>query len=439
MLSFDGGVGASAHFRQPDRYRFWSNTEIVSSRIARGAGLSYAGASFVEGGDSIGHLAFDRVLDFDPLTGIVEVECGISLAALHGFLQRQGRYLSIQPGHGAISIGGCIAADVHGKNHAKEGTFHHQVESVRLWHPAHGELIVSRAADADVFDLTCGGYGLTGHLLTARLYTAAMPSQSVRLTTRPFDRFESGITALHASLDRSDFSYTWHDFINKGDRFGSGYLTEAQFVATDTAADMTLLRRKPSTLSADTRARLPINLLGNSSARLLNYLYRRKQERIGLGGRLIGLEAALYPAQQVESYFRLFGRPGFHEYQALLPHDAAPAFIDAIATALVRSPCPVTLASAKLFVGPRSRLRFSGDGVCLALNFPRHPNAEPLLQCLDMHLVEFGGLPNIIKDSRLPREVAEACYPEMDAFRAALRGFDAKRLFRSTLSERLGL
>jgi decaprenylphospho-beta-D-ribofuranose 2-oxidase len=100
---------------------------------------------------------------------------------------------------------------------------------------------------------------------------------------------------------------------------------------------------------------------------------------------------------------------------------------------------PITLASGKIFGGQQNLLRFLGDGTCFALNFPRGGKANELLELLDSNLVQFGGIPNLIKDSRLPRQVAEACYPEIDKFRTLLRNFDSKRIFRSELSERLGL
>ena len=134
ISSFDGGIHLRSTLQRPDRYRFW-NASVSESRIPRGAGLSYAAASFREGGLSVEHTSFNRVLAFDSRTRIVEVEAGISLDALHEFLAPQALYFKIQPGYGRITVGGCIATDAHGKNQTRDGTFINQVAGLTLFHP----------------------------------------------------------------------------------------------------------------------------------------------------------------------------------------------------------------------------------------------------------------------------------------------------------------
>ena len=84
-------------------------------------------------------------------------------------------------------------------------------------------------------------------------------------------------------------------------------------------------------------------------------------------------------------------------------------------------------------------LRFAREGLCLALNFPRTPESGHFLQFLDRLIVRLGGIPSIIKDSRLPHTVVDASYPEAQRFRELLHQFDPKRRFRSELSDRLHL
>ena len=105
FVSFDGGVVAQGLLQRPDRYRFWSSGIVDVPLISRGAGLSYAAASFSEGGLAIEHSAFNRILDFDSEQNIVEVEAGIELSVLYDFLASHGLYLPIQPGHGRITVG----------------------------------------------------------------------------------------------------------------------------------------------------------------------------------------------------------------------------------------------------------------------------------------------------------------------------------------------
>ncbi|MDB5822772.1 MAG: FAD/FMN-dependent dehydrogenase [Herminiimonas sp.] len=438
FISFDGGVRADGIVQQPDRYRYWDRKSTQSPRISRGAGLSYAAASFLDGGLTVSHASFDRVTGFDTASSTVEVETGITLFAVHRFLSSLGLYLPVQPGHGRITVGGCIAADVHGKNHARDGTFMNQVQSLTLFHPSHGMLELSRDREPELFRLTCGGYGLTGHIVRARLRAVPLPAPAVELKAAAFSDAMVGLEQLVHAAREADFAYTWHDMAGAGKTFGSGYVFQARFVSDDYEASPRSNDAESPQLSAAGRAAWPAALLNSLSVRALNVVYRR-QQRPALAGKTMPLQDALFPVHKAQLYFKLFGARGFHEYQVILPLEAMRDYLGAIRMSIRQRRLPITLASAKAFDGPRDLLRFTGEGVCLALNLPRGEAANDFMPFLDERVIALGGVPNIIKDSRLSRAVVDACYPGAGEFRAALRAFDPKRMFRSHLSERLGL
>lgn len=436
FVSFDGRICARGQLQQPDRYRYWRSDLSETPRISRGSGLSYAAASFLQDGLSVSHRSFDRVTDFDSARHVVEVEAGISLSALHRFLSAHRLYLPIQPGHGRISVGGCIAADVHGKSQSRDGTFINQLESITLLHPSHGMLELSPLKDPDLFRLTCGGYGLTGHIIRARLRASPAPATWVQMRAMSFARAAEGFDRLRLAARGADFVYTWHDMASSKASFGSGYLFEGRFV--DKGDALAVPDDEPPALSSESRGRWPVSLIGAITARGLNLEFRRRQKST-LQGQVISLQDALFPAHKTQLYFQLFGAAGFREYQAILPDEAIEDYVESVQTYVRERPLPITLSSAKAFVGTRELLRFTGTGICLALNVPGGAAADRLMAFLDKRVIALGGLPNIIKDSRLPRAVVDACYPEADRFRSTLHAFDPKRLFRSILSERLGL
>lgn len=156
-------------------------------------------------------------------------------------------------------------------------------------------------------------------------------------------------------------------------------------------------------------------------------------------GKVQNITEALFPIHRLQGYYFFLGSQGFHEYQVLLPTHLASDFIERLRVQAISLQIPITLASGKLFGGQQDLLRFSGEGTCFAVNFIRGEKGDKLLQWLDINLMKSGGLPNIIKDSRLPRNVVETCFPEIDKFRTRLREFDSRLLFQSELSKRLSL
>lgn len=437
ISSFDGGVRRRATLQRPDRYRFWDE-KVSEPRIPRGAGLSYAAASFREGGLSIEHTSFDRVLDFDSERRIVEVESGISLGTLHQFLASRALFLRIQPGHGRITVGGCIATDAHGKNQARDGTFINQVAGMTLSHPTQGLIDLDDRTEPDLFRLTSGGYGLTGHIIKARLRAVPVPSNTVEARIEPVSDLQSGAGRLASLAAEEDFMYSWHDFSATGAAFGRGFVCAARFVPDLHAPGEPYATVHAPPLSACGRAAWRLPLLNRWTTKALNVSYRAKQLRGG-GRSLTTLHDALFPVHAAQTYFTLFGAAGFHELQAIIPIGAVAEYAAAVRDYLVRRPIAITLASGKIFRGKRDLLRFTGDGLCLALNFPRTPEAGHFLDFLDERVIALGGVPNIIKDSRLPVSVVDATYPEAHRFRELLRTFDPKRWFRSELSDRLRL
>ncbi len=438
--SFDNGVKSNCAVARPDRLRHWVELSPTISQISRGAGLSLSAASFGASAMSILHDKFNRLIDFDSSTGEIEVEAGIRLFDLHNFLAPKGRFLSIQPGHGQISVGGCIAADIHGKNQLRDGTFLEQVVSLKLFHPTYGILELSRELNREIFFLTCGGYGLTGHILSARLKTNVLPSQLVLTQARPYPDLQSGLNLLSESASKYDFIHSWHDFSRPGSKYGSGMLFISQFESSETSSNLeqNYIDINPKQLSNSHRLPGAKFIVNRSSIKLMNNLYKsvnsRNQEWVQTN-----LANALFPLHRLQSYYCFMGHKGFHEYQVILPRNVAAEYLTKLGLVSESLKIPITLASGKIFGGQQNLLRFTGEGICFAVNFLRGDRADQLLDWLDKNLILYGGRPNLIKDSRLPRNIAEACYPEIDKFRQQLRDFDSKRLFRSELSERLAL
>lgn len=435
--SFDGGTSLETRSFAPDRYRFWDSS-VGNVGISRGAGFSYSPASFSKSIPSLEHCHFNRMLDFDSTANILEVEAGVTLGQICQLATPRGLFMSVQPGHPKITVGGCIGADVHGKNQFRDGTFLTVVESLRLFHPSHGILEISRSRNPDTFFLTCGGYGLTGNILTARLRLTPVPSSSIVLKTLLVRNIYEFAGDLAQAAAENDIVYSWHDFTVRGKTFGRGAIVAGRFDKEGSLTVPVEDWESASSLDSATRGRLPFSLFNRLTTPVVNRLYHASL-RLQPREKQISLYEFLFPVRKKEMYFHLFGRRGFHECQIIVEAIKFNSFVEKIQRRLESHPVAVALASAKLFHGKRELLRFTGNGICLALNFPRDQVGAEFTAFLDELMIEHGGWSNLIKDSRLSARVVEATYPECEQFRLRLREFDSRRLYRSELSERLRL
>ena len=421
-----------ANHQRPDRLRML-NDRNEEFQIPRGAGLSYAPASF--GKDKLirDMCSFDRILEFDESSKIVVVEAGISLKKLLMWSFSKQLFLPVLPGQPEITVGGCVAANVHGKNPYKDGTFMEQVEWIELSHPTLGTKIISRSNEKKIFDATCGGLGLTGIITKVALKLQKLSSEIVILSPKKTESLKNTLEIMKQHTS-DDLLYSW----NMGStlfNFGKGIVTSGIF--SDDSSSKTLQIKERKSMNSNDRL-LPFSLWNTLSSPIINSINRKIQS----GKNIVKKDvySALFPfVGTARMFYGLYGSNGFNEYQVLIKKKYSVEFIDDL-TKLIKSEKPsLTILVMKLFNGKQKLLHFSDEGLSIILNLKHCNSTLKFLKKLDDIVISYKALPYIVKDSRLTKEVVEQCYPEYHVFKEILNEIDPKRIFKSELSERMNL
>ena len=421
-----------ANHQRPDRLRML-NDRNEEFQIPRGAGLSYAPASF--GKDKLirDMCSFDRILEFDESSKIVVVEAGISLKKLLTWSFSKQLFLPVLPGQPEITVGGCVAANVHGKNPYKDGTFMEHVEWIELSHPTLGTKIISRSNEKKIFNATCGGLGLTGIITKVALKLQKLSSEIVILSPKKTESLKNTLEIMKQHTS-DDLLYSW----NMGStlfNFGKGIVTSGTF-SDDTNSKTPQIKERKGMNSNDRL--LPFSLWNTLSSPIINSINRKIQS----GKNIVKKDvySALFPfVGTARMFYGLYGSNGFNEYQVLIKKKYSVEFIDDL-TKLIKSEKPsLTILIMKLFNGKQKLLHFSDEGLSIILNLKHCNSTLKFLKKLDDILISYKALPYIVKDSRLTKEVVEQCYPEYHVFKEILNEIDPKRIFKSELSERMNL
>jgi decaprenylphospho-beta-D-ribofuranose 2-oxidase len=430
FVSFDGSIRTTTLHQRPDRYRHLDN--ILDRRlIARGGGYAYSAASFGANSCVLEMTAFDRMLEFDPARSTLAVEAGARVIDVFEWAIRHGLQLPVIPGYPLVTIGGCIAADVHGKNPWRDGTFADWVRSTTIFHPDKGYLKVSSESDPELFGMTCGGFGLTGVIVNATLQLTSLPGTDVDVAFNPVRSLSEAIERLAVSTD--DFCYSWHD-ATPGRSFGRGLVTSGRWIRSEHGEPS--LNFRPMT--ARTRAALPISLWNSLTVRCANSLFYRINGKWRSRRRMNLLDAA-FPLARNAAYLAGFGRRGIREFQLLLDETHIIPFIRALEQFAARERQPLIMASLKRFRGRQNSLSPTGTGYLIAVDFFPGNAADRLMAHIDDLMLDMGGQPNLSKDSRIGREVAMRSIRHYETFAERLRRYDPSRRFCSELSERIGL
>lgn len=434
--SFDGNHGEACWVERPDRYRAIERCSDSETRIVRGGGYSYAAAGFARDSLVQDLSSFNRVLHFSQRDRTIEVEAGISLGSLFHFLVDRGLWLPIFPGYPGITIGGCIAANVHGKNPFLHGTFRRVLKSLLLFHPDKGFMNVSRDEGREIFDLTVGGYGLTGTILRAELALETLQGNALKIERNPVNSLQDAVSELREKAGSYESAYSFHRADPVKGAFGQGWVYTGEPIESLESEN---LQRKPPRHYDPWHGRfLPFSVWGHGRTRFLLKAFtavERRRPDIEVKSLFDGT----FPFVGNWTYFSLYGRIGLLESQLIIPYDGVAQFLPEFEDLILKHKPPSVMISLKLFKGQNRLLSFENDGLCLTVDLCRDSNAVHFMNKLDALTRRTGAIPNIVKDSRLSAKTVASCYPEYELMKKRLADFDPRRLYRSELSNRLGL
>jgi decaprenylphospho-beta-D-ribofuranose 2-oxidase len=408
--------------------------------LARGLARSYGDAAQNAGGHVLDMTAADRVLAVDLATGEVEVEAGISLDRLMTLFVPMGFFVPVTAGTRYVTVGGAIAADIHGKNHHQAGSFAQHVRWLDLLTADGRVRRVGPDADPDLFWATAGGMGLTGVILRARVRMKPIESSSILVDTDRTPDLDALMTLLTETDHRYDYSVAWIDCVAKGRRMGRSVLTRGRFARRDELP----ARKQGDPLRYSGSVKLvvpnvfPPGALNLATVAAFNELWYRKAPR-RKRDQLQSIPTFFHPLDGVGEWNRIYGPRGFVQYQFVVPFGEEAAMREALVR-ISSSGHASFLAVLKRFgEGNPGMLSFPTPGWTLALDIPVVSGLARLLDELDELVVAAGGRIYLAKDSRVRPELFESMYPRLGDFRAVRARVDPDGVFTSDLARRLSL
>jgi len=424
--------------------RVSDNAELVvssheTSLLPRGAGKAYGDCALNEGRGVLLQEGLDRLIAFDPGTRELVCEAGVTLQRIIEVFMPKGFFLAVTPGTCLVTLGGCIAADVHGKNHHCGGSFYESVVWFDLL-TAGGEVQrCSRDQNERLFNATLGGLGLTGIILRACIRLQPIESRFVSVQYKQAGGLDELLDLL-ARGDESTYSVAWIDCLARGRKFGRGVVMLGEHAGIEALPlarqSEPFLGRSPRRLSVPCHA--PSRLLNPLTVGAFNRLYYwLHKTRCAVED----FNTFFYPLDAMRNWSRLYGRGGFVQHQSLIPSAAGAGPIKALLEKVVGSRRASFLAVLKrMGPGNDGLLSFPRDGLTLALDLGR-PDASllALTDEMDRITADAGGRVYLAKNASLAPDLLEQMYPRLDEFKALREEIDPKGRFDSSLSRRLGL
>lgn len=403
--------------------------------LTRGLGRSYGDSSLPPDGVRwvAGSALADRILEFDPDTGAIRAEAGLTVAELNRLYLHRGFFVPVTPGTQFVTLGGMVASDVHGKNHHVAGTFGRHVRALRM-RVADGRVVeCDRETHADLFRATIGGMGLTGHILEVAFTLERVPSPWIVQESVRVPDIEAYVTGLADSAKEWPMTMGWIDCLSRGGRLGRGILMRGRWATPEEAPKEPPVPKRAFTLPPI----FPSWTLNDLTVAIFNFLYFWKHIPAFKRG-VVHPEAFFYPLDAVRQWNRVYGRRGFTQFQCVLPHSAGKGAARRLLEKVAAHGGASFLCVIK-DCGEQGEglLSFPMPGISIAIDFAIRDDTPALIAALNEQVIREGGRIYLTKDTFTTPEHFAAMEPRLAEFLDVRRRWDPGLSIRSAQSVRV--
>ncbi len=416
----------------------------------RGAGKSYNDAALNGGGIVLDLRRMNRILEWNPETGVIRVEPGVTIQQLWQHTLPDGWWPPVVSGTMTTTLGGCLAMNIHGKNNFRMGTLGEHVLEFTLLLPTGLEIICGPKKNRDLFYAAIGGLGMLGVFTTITLQMKRVHSGFLQVRAWNVPELTTHLAAIEAGAPAHDYIVGWLDATARGAGLGRGQIHAADYLPEGQDAD------PDRSLQVEYQT-LPSRFFGLVPKSLLHYFMAPFMNNPGVWAintakYLLGLPARSYRQTHAAFHFLLdyvpdwelaYGRDGLIQYQSFLPKETARDAWTEMLTLSHRRGLPAYLGVTKRHRPDEFLLSHAVDGFSLALDFKvtqrNRARLAQLLQDFDRIVLEAGGRFYFAKNSETVPETARRFLGKeaIAKFRALKTRCDPNHLLQSDLYRRV--
>ncbi len=406
--------------------------------ISRGLGRSYGDAAQLKEG-FVFNLNFCKGISLSD--NEVTVGGGVSINELLEVIIPLGFFLPVSPGSSKVTIGGAIAADVHGKNHHRDGSLGNHVKRILIF-TAKGEIQELRPSKGndnktdDFFWATIGGMGLTGIILEATISLIKIETSLMKVDTYICNNLESLMDLMSTKDEEYSYSVAWIDSLHKNSR---GILTCGEHAKANDIKKIHnhKLIYDPKKVSSVAKL-IPSGILNKFTVKAFNELWFHKSANFNNNFQTIS--EFFHPLDSVNNWNKIYGKKGFYQYQFVIPYENTYFILKTLDTLKKFSAYSFLTVLKRFGERNKSFLSFPKPGWTLAIDLPAiNQNLLNVLDELDIELASLGGKIYLAKDTRQSSEIFKRTYSLYPKWRVIKNKIDPNNIFQSDLSRRLKL
>lgn len=417
---------------------------------ARGAGRSYNDAALNGSGIVLLMAGMNQITNWDPLSGIVTCQPGVTLEQLWQTVLPDGWWPPVVSGTMKTTLGGCLSMNIHGKNNYRMGTIGEHVLEFSALLPSGAEIKCSPNLNGDLFYAMISGMGMLGIFTSVTMQMKKMYSGLLQVDAYPVRTLDEHLAAIEHDAPEFDYSVGWLDAMAGGNGLGRGQIHAAKYLHEGEDPNPAKTMRVASQV-------LPEKMFGFFPKSIIHYFMAPFSNNLGWGlvstaKYVAGLRRGHYLQSHAGFHFLLdyvpnwekaYGKGGLIQYQSFLPKETAAAAWREMITLSIRNGLPSYLGVTKRHRPDQFLISHAVDGFSLAMDFKVTAGNRAMLyqqlQQFDKIVLQAGGRFYFAKNSETSRETAEAFLGReaIERFKALKKRTDPDMVLESDLYRRL--
>jgi len=455
LENFGHSLNASCYFinieKTDDIYEAFQLAKKLGLTVtARGTGISYNDASLNGGGIVLDMSGMNQFIEWYPSSGIIKCEAGVTLQQLWQKVEPEGWWPPVVSGTMRTTLGGCLSANIHGKNNFKMGTIGEHIVEFTAMLPTGAMVTCSPKKNGDLFYSIISGLGMLGIITSVTMQLKRLHSGLVAVDARPVPNLSRHLGDLLENAPKYDYIVGWLDTFGRGNSLGRGQIHAANNLqeGEDSQANKTMQLEYQH---------LPDRLFGVMPRSLLHYFMRPfvnnlSWRAVNMAKYITTLRTHSFRQSHAEFHFlldyvpnweRSFGRGGLIQYQSFLPKETAESAWTEMLQLSHSNHLPAYLGVTKRHRPDKFLLTHALDGFSLALDFKvtdkNRAKLSAMLQEFDKIVVANGGRFYFAKNGETTSETAASFYGEtvVAKFKKLKKRCDPNGLLESDLYRRI--
>jgi decaprenylphospho-beta-D-ribofuranose 2-oxidase len=416
----------------------------------RGAGRSYNDAALNSGGIVIDLSGMDKIMAWDPATGLITAEPGLTLEKLWQAVLPHSWWPPVVSGTMTTTLGGCLGMNIHGKNNYKMGTIGEQVVEFTALLPTGEQITCSPTKNSDLFYSMISGMGMLGVFTSITMQMKRVYSGMLKVHAFNVPNLDRHLDAIAECAPENSYTVGWLDSTASGAGLGRGQLHAAQYLKEGEDPN-------PAQTLQVSHQTLPATMFGVFPKSIIHYFMSPFMINPGVWlintakyfagmreGHYLQSHAAFhFLLDYVPNWEKAYGSGGLIQYQSFVPKETAKGAWRKLLTLSHKRGLPAFLGVTKRHRPDKFLLSHAVDGFSLALDFKvangTRARMSAMLQEFDKIVTEAGGRFYFAKNSETAPETAVKFLGRetVERFKALKQRTDPDNILESDLYRRV--